>query len=347
LATLGVVLAGTLLLAAPASAGAVKSIWGPTVLPNGRSAFPVYRDLGAQDLQYQLHWWTAAPTRPANPRDPHDPAYRWPSAVTRAVAGARRNGMTVSLMIIGSPRWANGGHAHEWAPKDKRDFADFAEAASRRYPSVKRWMIWGEPDRRAQFRPLPLGRPTGPRVYARLLDAAYGALKRVSRRNVVVGGMTMTTGDIRPRYWIRWMKLPNRKPPRMDLWGHNPFSTRFPNLANPPYAPGVLDFSDLDTLHARLARDYGARTPRLWLSEFTIQSDHRSQLFGFSVSKREQARWLTASYQIANRTPWIAGLGWIGLVDQADTATDYGSHFGLLTTGLKKKPAYYAYRKAR
>jgi hypothetical protein len=343
----GVTLMAALAHVPAASAGAVKSIWGPTVLPNGHSAFPVYRDLGVQDLQYQLHWWTAAPTRPAHPRDPDDPAYHWPVAVTRAVAGARKNGMTVSLMIIGSPPWANGGRAHAWAPTSKQDFADFAEAASRRYPSVKRWMIWGEPNRRAQFRPEPLGRPTAPRVYARLLDAAYGALKRVSARNVVIGGMTFTTGDIPPRHWIRWMKLSDGKPPRMDLWGHNPFSTRFPDLSKPPYAPRVLDFSDLDTLHARLRHDYAARTPDLWLSEFTIQSDHRSQLFGFSVSKREQARWLTASFQIANQTPWIAGIGWIGLVDQEDSATDFGSHFGLLTTGLKKKPAYYAYRKAR
>ena len=339
-------LAVALASAAPAS-GAVKSIWGPVALPNGRSAFPVYRNLGVQDLQYQLHWWTAAPTRPAHPRDPRDPAYHWPASVTRAVSGARKNGMTATLMLIGSPPWANGGRAHAWAPNNAQDFADFAEAASRRYPSVKRWMIWGEPNRRAQFRPEPLGRPTGPRVYAKLLDAAYGALKRVSARNVVVGGMTFTTGDIPPRHWIRWMKLPGGKPPRMDLWGHNPFSTRYPDLARPPYAPRVLDFSDLDTLHSRLQRDYGARTPDLWLSEFTIQTDHNSPLFGFWVSRREQARWLTAAYRIAESTPWIAGLGWIGLVDQADTFIDRGSHFGLLTTDLKKKPSYYAYRRVR
>jgi hypothetical protein len=337
-----------LAFATSASATAVKSIWGPVVLPDGRSAFPVYRDLGAQDLQFQLRWNDTATRRPKHARDPDDPAYVWPARVTTAVQGARRNGMTVSLMLVGTPGWANGGRDQRWAPTNPKDFADFAASAARRYPSVHRWMIWGEPDRHLQFQPLPAGKPTGPRAYARLLDAAYVALKGQSRRNVVVGGMTYTGGDVSPTQWINWMRLPGGKLPRFDVWGHNPFSARFPNLAKPPYAPGILDFSDLDTLHARLAKVYGARhTPKLWLSEFTIQTDRISPLFHFYVSRPEQARWLSAAYRIADRTPWITGLGWIGLVDQSDTFVEVGSHFGLLTTGLKRKPSYYAYRRAR
>src|SRR4051812_1891395 len=185
-----------MLLVAASSAAAVKSIWGPLRLPNGSSAFPVYRDLGVQDLQYQLGGRPPPPRRPRHPRDPRDPAYHWPPSVTQAVKLARRSGMTASLMLINTPSWANGGRSHAWAPTRATDFADFAAAASRRYPSVRRWMIWGEPVRHAQFQPLPGGKPTGPRIYAKMLDAAYGALKRVSRRNVVVGGMTYTSGDI-------------------------------------------------------------------------------------------------------------------------------------------------------
>src|SRR3954466_14474624 len=138
---LAAVLAGLCLPATPASAGAVKSIWGPLALPDGGSAFPVYRDLGVEDIQVQLHWRAAAATRPAHPRDPNDPAYQWPASVTRTVVGARKNGMTASVMLVQTPGWANGGRSQAWAPNNPQDFADFAEAASRRYPSVRRWMI--------------------------------------------------------------------------------------------------------------------------------------------------------------------------------------------------------------
>ena len=110
-------------------------------------------------------------------------------------------------------------------------------AAARRYPSVRYWVIWGEPTRRPNFRPLardtapdkPLTRAQTRRRrtrYARLLDAAYGAIKRVNPRALVVGGNSFTTGDIGPRNWIRNLRLPSGRPPRMDLYGHNPFGVR-------------------------------------------------------------------------------------------------------------------------
>ena len=44
------------------------------------------------------------------------------------------------------------------------------------------------------WRPNRKGSTIGPRSYAKLLDAAYGALKSVSPRNIVIGGMTYTGG---------------------------------------------------------------------------------------------------------------------------------------------------------
>jgi hypothetical protein len=146
---------------------------------------------------------------------------------------------------------------------------------------------------------------------------------------------------------VRWLRLPNGRPPRLDWWGHNPFSTRFPNLGRSPYRQGLLDFSDLDTLHHRLRIAYkGHRTPRLWLSEFTIQSDHGSGAFNWFVSRRDQARWVTAAYRIAHREPWIAGLGWLFLTDEPENDSRTNAHWGLLTAAGKRKPAYYAYRRA-
>lgn len=337
------------LAATPVAAqAAVKSIWGPVRLPNGASAFPTYRDLGVRDLQMTLSWQETTATRPQHPRDPNDPAYRWPADVDRAVAEAGRYGISISLRLIGTPPWANRGRSWQWAPTHSADFGAFATAAAKRYLTVHRWMVWSEPNRHGAFQPVRAGDPSGPRRYAQLLDAAYGALKQASRRNTVIGGMTYTSGDIPTRQWLRWLRLPNGKRPRLDWWGHNPYSTRFPDLRRKPYNRALMDFSDLDTLHSLLHHAFrGRSTPKLWLSEFSIQSDHGSKTFNWFVSRNAQAQWLTAAYRIANQEPWIAGMGWLGLMDEPDDGAATNEEWGLMTAAGARKPAYYAYRRVR
>jgi len=330
-------------LAKPAAADASeKAIWGPVTLPNGNSAFPTYQDLGVDTVQFTLNWRSIAPERPADPGNPADPAYAWPQEVDSAVAQAGPAGINVALLVIGSPGWTNGGQSALHAP-DPAAYATFMAAASRRYPSVRRWMVWGEPNRADRFLPNEANSPVGARAYAKILDAAYGALKAVSAQNIVIGGMTWTGGDVRPAAFMKYMRLPNGKPPRLDWFGHNPFPFRFPNLREIPVAGGYRDLSDLDTFSRQLRKTYGKRA-RFWLSEFLVLSDRGSEQFELSVSRAEQARWLAAAYRIADSLPSVAGLGWLALQDQPQRPGS--SNWGLLTDAGSRKPAYDAFRAA-
>jgi hypothetical protein len=349
-AAVAIGVAACLALPGAAEARTAKAIWGPTDLPSGRSAFPVYRDLGVDVFQIQLLWDRVAPHRPRHPARPGDRAYEWPKDVNEAVRKARRYGIDVAIMVKGAPAWANGGHSSQWAPSPKA-YARFITAASRRYRHVHRWMIWGEANRAAVFQPLPANSRTGPRTYARLLDAAYGALKRRSRKNIVIGGMTFTFGDVYPSKWLRWMRLPNGRPPRLDWYGHNPFSRRAPDIRQPedPGFPGSRDISDMDVFARELHRAYRRyprfrrHGPRLWLSEFTVSSDRPNRAFSFAVSQNEQARWLRGAFHIAKRVN-AAGLGWFNLFDESATVRN-GLTTGLMTYGGVKKPAYLAYKR--
>jgi hypothetical protein len=350
---LSVALVAALALCAPASARTLKAIWGPVTLPNGQSAGPVYKDLGVDSVEYALQWSGIAPTKPAQPRNPNDPAYHWPAEGDALVKLGRAKGFAVSMMLVTSPPWANGGKPAIWAPRNPKDFADFAYAAAKHYSTVRRWMIWGEPSRAPQWQPLPKNKPTAPRRYARVLDASYGQLKKANKRNLVIGGMTFTVGDVLPRHWLRWMRLPNGKPPRLDMWGHNPFSTRFPDLSDDLLGPKFYDFNDLDSLHKDVGKVYRKAYPtkfrhagpKIWVSEFTIQADHGSQDFNFFTSLSGQGKWVAAAYREANKTDYIAGLGWLGLLDAP--AAPYNNTTGLMTYELAKKPAYYAYKRAK
>ncbi len=224
------VLAIALITPAPASAFS-KAIWGP-VYRDGVDQFPLYHQLGVSIYEADLDWSEVAPVRPRHANNPGDPAYRWPAELGRAMADARRYRMRVMLQVIFAPRWANGGRPRAWATVSAANFAAFVTAAARRYPGVHLWMIWGEPTRSGNFEPIVQAVPgraldgaqrQAPHLYARLLDAAYGALKRVSRRNLIIGGSTYTTGLLDPEQWIENLRLPNGRPPRMDMYAHNPF----------------------------------------------------------------------------------------------------------------------------
>jgi hypothetical protein len=342
---------------AEARKSAKKGIWGP-VSVDGVSQFPIYRDLGAGIYHASFSWSSVARWRPANPTDPSDPAYQWPASIDQAVAEAKQYGLRVALMVKGTPAWANGGRPQNWAPSRPGDYADFMAAAASRYRSVRYWVVWGEPTRQPNFMPLPItpaskpltrSQRAAPHRYARILDAAYGAIKRVNRRALVVGGNTFTNGHIGPRNWIANLELPSGRPPRMDLYGHNPFAARRPDLSKPPLVRGYADFCDLDDV-ARWVDRYLGRTPRgarikLWLGEYTAPTQPNSG-FGWHVSPATQASWLRSALRITRRWKRIEALNWLTLYDERPSPeARWYSSFGLLDADGTRKPSFAAFQR--
>lgn len=357
-----VALVTTILALGPAASSHAleKGFWGPTRV-EGRSQFPIYKDLGVTVYQSALNWSVVAPTQPKQANDPEDPAYQWPEEVDFAIKEARRYRIKVALMIVGAPPWANGGRDSRWAPKRGDDFGKFAEAASRRYPDVRFWMVWGEPTREANFQPMdPLTDElaNGTRLtarqkdaaqrYSRLIDAAYGAVKRVNRSDLVIGGMTFSGGDIRTYNWVRNLKLSNGRPPRMDMWGHNPFSFRKPDFRKPQSTFGVVDFSDLPRLarllDTRIRRPDGKPLP-LYISEFALPTGPDAE-FNYYLTPGTQASWIRAGIKLSRRFRRIHTYGYIHLYDDPPRA-DGGPivQSGLLEANGAKKPGYGAFKK--
>jgi hypothetical protein len=392
--TIALIASAVLLIPAAGAHAAAKAIWGPSTFGRGSpncpttaacSAFPTYRELGVGYYQFQLHFSAIAPTRPANPRNPNDPAYLWPADADATVASAAANGVGLMALVQFSPPWANGGQ-NEYGSPDPKAFGDFLYAASKHYPSIKLWQIWGEPDLGINFSPIPPNSPVGPRTYGQLLDASYGALKEASPANLVIGGGTLSQGVIPIQQWIKWLRLPNGQMPRMDFWGHNAFDDRFPNLCDNPLFAGFRGLNDIDTLWNDLRKAYGKKkkkqprkcqgkkkgkkgkkkgrkavataakkkgkgkgkrkkqpVPRLWIGEWTVVSDHPTNVFGnpFFVSRAEQAQRLSAAYAMVNRLPYVVGLGWFTLVDQPEAPGS--ADWGLMQANGARKPSFAAY----
>jgi hypothetical protein len=346
--------------ATPAPAAKItkkKSMWGP-VTRDGESQMPIYADLGVGIYQHVLSWEQTAPTRPVDPTNPADPAYNWPAEIDTAISEGSERGITVSLMVISAPQWANGGRDRRWAPADPQDFADFTAAAAKRYPAVRHWMIWSEPTKPSNFQPMANGRGTsgksleGAQRYSALLDASYAALKDQSRRNLVIGGNSFTVGAVPPVYWARNLKLANGKRPRMDLWGHNPFSARVPRLKAERLSDGYSDFSDVDDFAKILDRAFRKapvkreRHLKLFLSEYSLPTDHGNFEFNFHVTRKTQARWLRKAIKIARGYDRIYTFGYLGLYDDQKRPNNDQVERGLITRSGEHKPAYSAFKRS-
>jgi hypothetical protein len=342
---LAAVLTAFALALAPSGAQAFsKAIWGD-VYRNGVNQFPIYKRLGVKIFEADLYWSEVAPTRPHDAANPNDPAYQWPVSIAQAITQAKRFHMQVLLEIITTPSWANHGKPKNWAPAKPSDYATFAAAAARHYPYVHLWMIWGEPTRGPDFEPITRVKPgtrlvgkqlVAPHLYARMLDSAYGALKSVSKKNIVIGGCTFTTGYVDTEQWIENLRLPNGHRPRMDMYAHNPFSYEAPNFHDPPSIDGLVQFSDLPEL-ARWIDRYLHKGMPIFLSEFTIPTSADEE-FNFYVDPTVAARWVTDALRLARHWNRIYALGWINVYDSPPES--YG---GLMTVSGVKKPDFWAF----
>lgn len=290
---------------ANAAGSTKKAIWGPVEI-DAESQFPVYRDLGAGIYQTTLRWDEVAVIEPLRARDAEDASYEWPEEIDTAIAEGAENGIQVALTVTGTPDWANGGRPARHGPTKPADFADFLAAAADRYPRVRLWSIWESPSRSGSFQGASAGR------YARLLDAAYGALKSAGRRNRVIGGNSTQSSVAR---WLRALKLPNGKRPRLDMYGHDVSGSKAPTGAT------------LRTLERRVDDALGG-SKKLYLSPVSL-----------GVGPAKQASWLRSALKATKRDSNVYTLGYRGLVDDTETSR------GLIDADGTKRPAYDAFKR--
>jgi hypothetical protein len=290
--------------------------------------------LGVDVVRYTIRWDQVAKRRPASPRRSADPAYDWDPA-DGVLRGLRARGIGVVLTLAGSPRWANGGRQFRYPPLRGRDFADFAVATAQRYPWVRLWTIWNEPNKLLWFR------PQSPRLYVqRLLNPAHAALKAVNRSNRVAGGVTAPrggSGGTSPVDWIRGM---GRYRARLDAYAHNPYATNAKRET--PSSGGcahceTLTMATLDRLVSEVRRAFG--TKRLWLTEYAYQTTPDRTIL--SVSRSTAARYMSEAAYRVHASPYVDLL--IHFLIRDDTARG-GWQSGFFTAAGTAKPTYHAWR---
>jgi hypothetical protein len=259
-----------------------------------------FRRLGVPLVRFTLRWNQVAPRRPRDATSPRDRAYDW-RRPDRVLRGLRRHGLTPVLTLVGTPTWANSGRAPNFAPVRPRDFRRFATAAARRYPWVRYWVIWNEPNKRLWLR------PTRSKIYVEhLLNPGYDGIHAVLPRARVAGGATGPkggAGGVAPTAWVRGMWAAGA---RFDAYAHHPYPS---SPAETPSSGGCRDcpsitMATLPKLLILVRRSFGAKP--VWLTEYGYQTNPPDTFLG--VTPRKQATMLSLAAMRAWRLPRVTML---------------------------------------
>ena len=293
--TLAAAAAALLALSAPAEAspyvryGLQDDAWlgyGPGTLDE---RIDTLDRMGVTLVRYTLDWSRIEPRRGD---------YDWDQA-DAILRGLNTRGLVPVVTLWGTPRWANGGRSPNWVPRSKWSFAGFARKAADRYPFVRHWLIWNEPNQRRWLR------PTSPRVYTQtLLNPAYTAIHRATRGAKVAGGVTAPRGaamGVSPVDFIRGMGAAHA---RLDAYAHNPYPLRrfeTPSTGGCGHCE-TITMATIDRLLREVGKAFGQRT-RIWLTEYGYQTNPPDRLLG--VSPALQARYLAEAARRAHATPYV------------------------------------------
>jgi len=292
----------------------------------------IVQGLGVSLVRYTIHWDQVAPRQPTRALASNDPAYEW-TAADEVLKGLHARGIEPLVTLYGTPAWANGRRKANAPPKNWRTFADFAYAAAKRYPFVRKWTIWNEPNQNLYLA------GTSPSMYVKtLLNPGYAAIHRANQRALVAGGVTAPRGNSHGYGPLAWVKGLAKAHAKLDAYAHNPYPTR-PRETPLAGACGYCDVISMANL-GRLSRTlhtYLGNKP-IWLTEYGYQTNPPDP---FGVSPNLQATYIgeaaMRAYQLAGVTTLVQYL----LKDEPQLDR---FQTGLFTVYGTAKPGYSAFR---
>lgn len=195
LATLGVTLLTARAEAAPRSLETgISYVYG-----NEPEEFAHVKATGAKLVLTPLNWAQVVPqSEPANwnPQDPADPNYDW-EFIDTWVKNALAAGLTPVLQVRGAPPWAQNCGPYRYdspCEPDPTKLAQFTTAVVTRFsghfdglPRVRYWQGLNEPNYGFYFKPqFANHKPVSPRLYRKLINGFYAAVKSVDPSNIVL-----------------------------------------------------------------------------------------------------------------------------------------------------------------
>ena len=200
--------------------------------------------------------------------------------------------------------------------------------AMKRYPDIRVWEIWNEPNTVAFAPPR-----ADPAKFVSILRAASRARAAAgSRATLVSGGLAPDSDGEFTKFGEQIARLGAFR--YVDALGVHPYSQQRPDQDG-------SSFLNLPEAHSRISRAAGRSIP-FWVTEYGYPNFPRRTSYGPPADERAQADRLGHAFALAVGWPWVKRLTWYGFRDDCS-----GSHpdcrFGLLRENFSRKRAWDAY----
>jgi hypothetical protein len=265
-------------------------------------------------------------------------SFSW-GQLDRAVTSVRAAGMTVDLIIDGTPAWAaKAGTSGDVSPPpaSPAQYATFAARVAARYAphGVKLFEIWNEPNSAGFWSPKP-----DPAAYTADLKAAHAAIKRAEPSALVIsGGLAPETNDgtnIAPITFLQDMYADGAKG-SFDALGYHPYS--YPALpATVAQWSGWSQMSQTSPSIRSVMTSHGDAAKQIWITEVGAPSSGPD-----GVGQKGEATDMTQAIASTKSTSWIGGLYLYSWQDEGTDTSNDQDWFGLVTAGGAHKAAYTA-----
>lgn len=285
---------------------------------------------GVRWIRLDLGWAMLQP----NSATSYDMVWGVPFA-DRVINMIHADGFHLLVTFWLTPSWANGGAGETAPPTDPASYANAIRWAAARWAGkVDAWEIWNEPNQTASFA------GASPAAYTKLLCAAYPAVKAGDpAAKVVFGGPSENDAP-----WIAAAYAAGAKG-CFDVMATHPYMG--PSNA-PPTTPdngSIYTLTHVAAVHALMQAEGDGAKP-IWFTEFGWSSHPNTAGMAnwqLGVTPTQQGAYLVETLQLLQRDyPYVTHAFWYEAEDQQTGDTVQNDNYGLLTSSLTPKPAYYA-----
>jgi hypothetical protein len=307
------------------------------------------RAAGARLVRAMVYWHRMAPRRPAAGEPPFDGPRLF--ELDELVASTAERGMEVMLTIWGTPAWANGGEKPNRPPHDLDDLREFARGLAARYPQVRRYSVWNEPNLEQFLAPQfdAAGQSVAVQLYAELFRAAAAGIREGNPDALVAAGETSARGRDVPSTGpaqdshspARFARLLSevRPPLAFDAWAHHPFPTSPDQPPDQRTRFPTVTLLSLGRFGRALDDLFGRRRIPLWVTEYAHETQPEEQL---GVPRELQAAYAEQALSLVAAVPRVELFVWFTFRD--DPTNRWES--GLLDRDGRPKPAYARFAAA-
>jgi hypothetical protein len=301
--------------------------------------------------------------------------YDW-SRTDKIVGLAAAAGLQVLMIADQTPLWATGGSQrmpnYNWLPpKDIPAFGRFCGQLAARYgtngsfwedyPHLPRLLpcgieIWNEEN----SAPFWGNRPPQPRIYADMLDAAYGEVKSADPdMTVIMGGLAPAGGfgDVACQgktqhghdstFWnpvdflAALYQLGARQ--NFDAVGWHPYNfwqgASSAQMLSYSTCSAWSQLSETPVSVRSLMTSYEDESKPVWITEMGSPSWVEDATYPY-VTESEQARLAATQLKTWGSLPWAGGFFWYEIRDEGVDPTGIEGHFGAVRRDNTTKPVY-------